>query len=132
MTNEGILTSPKPKLHQGSHARQGAFPGLALSTHLPNVDPTPWFSCMLGARYFPPLAKLPPHCKKSGPGEKSPASKRSKAVSLGNGLPISSKRRSGRWWEKRQPKDIYCLIWSSSRSLAPFPWPCSILPLRYL
>src|SRR5205807_1493607 len=29
-------------------------------------------------------------------------------------------------------KDIYCLIWSSSRSLAPFPWPCSILPIRYL
>ncbi len=50
-------------------------------------------------RAFLPLPTLLPLCRRSGPSEKSPALKRSRAVSPDNGLPIWSKRRSGKWWE---------------------------------
>src|SRR5260370_1099529 len=59
MTSEGIGTSPKRKLHEGSHASNKASSGLELSAHLPSVITTTWATCMLGARRFPPLLTLP-------------------------------------------------------------------------
>src|SRR5262249_2252439 len=49
---------------------------------------TLWCSCRPGVSTFRPLPTWPGPCKRSGPGEKSPASQRSRAVSRTGGLPI--------------------------------------------
>ena len=72
----GIATSPKRRLHEGSHASNKASSGLGPSADLPNVATTTWFSCMPGARRFPPSLTLPLLCKRSGLGEKWPRSQR--------------------------------------------------------
>src|SRR6266516_6200472 len=90
-----------------------------------NVANTTWYSCMPGARRFPPLLTLPPLCTRCGRGAKSRRSARWQAALNKSFLRIWWKRRSGRLWETARRKATCWSIWSSSRWIAPCPWPYS-------
>jgi hypothetical protein len=85
---------------------QKAYSGLAQSKPSRRCSTTISSTCMPGKRASLPLTTLPPLCRKSGPPEMSPASKRSRAVSPDGGPPSWSKRRSGNSWEIAPPQGI--------------------------
>jgi hypothetical protein len=87
---------------------------------------------MPDARRFPPLATLSRPSPRSGLGEKWPRSQRWRADFHTSFPSIWWKQRSGRWWEMARRRDICWSIWSSSRFLVLFPWPCSHLMLHLL
>jgi len=124
MTNAVIATSPKAEAARRlARLKRGIF-WIGRSADCPNVATTTWSSCMPGARHFPPLLTLPPLARGVAVGRRRGGLRGGKPPGAPVFLRIWWKRRSGRSWETARRKATCWSIWSSSRWIAPCPWPC--------